>query len=114
MKNCANCGAKWIIGGVTEGDLKFCSKACHQFWRHPGFCEQCAAATTEEGIGGTYTINLIFGTHLMGWGDQCPICHSRVKRKWFWFVIPLFPVSRAYRVIYPRPNQWLSRKLRVS
>lgn len=113
MANCANCGAKWLIGGVTEGEQRFCSKTCYHFWRHPGFCEQCTTVTTEESLGGTYTINLIFGTHLMGFGAKCPTCNSQVKRKWFWFFIPLFPVSAPYRVIYVQPSRWISRKVRV-
>ncbi len=114
FSKCANCGQA-ILGGVKEGELRFCSKHCRNYHAHPGFCEQCVHDTTQEGVGGTFTVNFVLGTHLMSWGsDICPRCNSRAMRKWFWFFLPLFPVSAQYRVIYQSPKLYLSRKLRVS
>src|ERR1700747_3469235 len=61
---CANCSAT-LLGGGKEGEARFCCDQCRQFAAHPGFCEQCAAQTTPEGMGGTFSVNLVFGTHLM-------------------------------------------------
>jgi endogenous inhibitor of DNA gyrase (YacG/DUF329 family) len=107
---CANCGSA-ILGGESEGDLRFCSTVCHHYYRHPKFCDSCIAQTTDERIGGTFTVNLLFGTRLVGLGEHCPTCYSIVKRNWFWFLIPLFPVSAKYRVLYQTPRRYLSRKL---
>jgi len=110
---CANCGAA-IIGGVQEGDNRFCSKECHHFFQHPGFCEQCMADTSAEPVGGTFTLNVLFGTRLMSWGgENCPRCYSRVMRKWLWFLIPLFPVSAHYRVKYQTRKQYFSRRMKT-
>ena len=114
FNKCANC-SQTILGGVKEGELRFCSKQCRNYYAHPGFCEQCAHDTIQEGVGGTYTINVLFGTRLMAWGSEtCPRCNSRVMRKWLWFLLPLFPVSAQYRVLYQSPKLFLSRKLRIS
>ncbi|HWO28511.1 MAG TPA: hypothetical protein VNO32_06895, partial [Candidatus Acidoferrum sp.] len=107
---CANC-ATLIVGGPKEGDLRFCSEECHHFYLHPKFCDVCLAETTEGNIGGTFTLNALFGTRLMGFGVHCPTCYSVVKRAWLWFVIPLVPVSARYRVLYQTPRRYGSRKL---
>ena len=113
MATCANCNGWFLFGGETEGENRFCCQECFYFFRHPGFCESCTMGTTDEALGGTYTVNLVFGTRLMGFfGDHCATCYSTVKRKWFWFIPPLFPVSAAYRVIYVAPSRYISRKLR--
>jgi hypothetical protein len=110
---CANCGTL-SAGGRKEGDLRFCSKVCHQFYLQPGFCDACAAETTEGNIGGTYTLNVLFGTRLMSFSKSCTVCHSAVTRKWFWFVLPLFPVSAKYRVLYQKPQTYISRKMNAN
>ena len=111
---CANCGSL-LLGGGKEGELRFCSSQCSQFHSHPGYCEQCLAETTQEALGGTFSVNLIFGTHLMGWGAQpCPRCNSKVMRKWLWIVIPLLPVSAKYRVLYQTRARYFSRKMKVA
>ena len=113
LGKCANCGLA-IIGGVQEGDNRFCSNECHHFFQHPGFCEQCMADTSTEPVGGTYTVNVLFGTRLMSWGgESCPRCYSKVMRKWFWFLIPLFPVSAHYRVKYQTRKQYFSRRMKT-
>jgi endogenous inhibitor of DNA gyrase (YacG/DUF329 family) len=110
---CANCGAT-LIGG-KEGEVRFCSDQCRQFHSHPGYCEQCMAETMPEGLGGTFSVNLIFGTHLMGWGAKpCPQCRSKVMRKWLWIGIPLLPVSAKYRVLYQTRTRYFSRKMKVA
>jgi len=114
LGKCGNCGLT-IVGGVREGDVRFCSKACRDFFKHPGYCEQCIADTTSEAAGGTFTLNVLFGTRLMGWGGEiCPRCYSRVMRKWLWFLIPLFPVSARYRVKHQTPKLYFSRKLKIT
>lgn len=111
---CSNCGIT-IVGGVQDGDKRFCSKVCHQYFSHPGFCEQCVADTTADGLGGTFTVNLVFGTRLMSWGaEACPRCYAKVMRKWLWILIPLIPVSNRYRVLYQTRTRYLSRRLSIS
>ncbi len=113
MAKCANCGAYVLFGlGPSEGEQKFCSKKCLQYWKHPGYCEVCTLDTTEESLGGTYTLNVLFGTRLMGFSSACPTCGSKVMRKWFWFVLPLFPVSKKYRVLFQTSDKFFSRKIR--
>jgi hypothetical protein len=110
---CANCGST-LLGGGKEGEARFCSDQCRQFAAHPRFCEQCAAETTPEGMGGTFSVNLVFGTHLMGWGaEPCVRCRSKVMRKWLWVIIPLFPVSPKYRVLYQTRTRYFSRKMKI-
>ena len=108
---CATCRGV-MVGGKQDGDLKFCSQNCLMYHRHPGFCESCIAQTSAESRGGTYTYNFLFGTRLHGWGEHCSQCYSIVKRKWFWFFIPLFPVSGKYRVQYSAPRRFTSRKIK--
>jgi hypothetical protein len=108
---CANCGSL-IVGGEREGDLRFCSSACHRYHLHPGFCESCLSQTSIEPIGGTFTFNLLFGTRLMGFGSRCPKCYSIIKRKWLWLIIPVFPVSAKYRILYQTPRRYFSRKVK--
>lgn len=111
---CANCGSA-IIGGPREGENRFCSKECQHYFLKPGYCEQCVADTTAEGMGGTFTVNFLFGTRLMSWGgESCPRCFSKVMRKWLWILIPLIPVSGRYRVLYQTPKRYLSRRLMTS
>jgi hypothetical protein len=107
---CANC-ATLIVGGPKEGELRFCSEECHHFYLHPKFCDVCLAQTTEGKIGGTFTLNVLFGTRLMGFGAHCPTCYSVVKRMWLWFVVPLFPISAKYRVLYETTRRYASRKV---
>ena len=111
---CANCGTT-LLGGGKEGEKRFCSDRCKQWHSHPGFCQQCVAETTEEGVGGTFTINVLFGTRLMAWGSElCPRCHSRAMRKWLWIIIPVVPVSGRYRVLYQTQRVYISRKMKIS
>ena len=113
MAQCTNCGASLLFGlGRKEGEHKFCSKKCLQFWKHPGYCQSCVQNTTEESLGGTFTLNVFFGTRLMGFSGACPTCGSKVMRKWFWIVLPLFPVSKQYRVLYQTDTRFFSRKIR--
>lgn len=108
---CANCGDP-MFGGKQDGDLKFCSENGLMFHRHPGFCQCCILQTTSDSLAGTFTINFFFGTRLHGWGAHCNQCYSRIRRKWAWFIVPLFPVSAKYRVLYPTPRRYLSRKIK--
>src|SRR5487761_968728 len=110
VAKCANCSTV-IVGGPKEGDLRFWSKECHHFYLHPKFCETCLAQTAEGNIGGTFTLNVLFGTRLMGFGHPCATCHSVIKRIWLWLLIPVCPISAKYRVLYTRPRKYLSRKV---
>jgi hypothetical protein len=111
---CANCRAT-LLGGGKEGENRFCSKECRQFFSHPNFCEQCIAESTPESLGGTFTLNYVIGTHLMGWGggEPCPRCYAKVMRKWLWILLPLFPVTEKYRVLYQTRARYFSRKMTV-
>jgi len=64
----------------------------------PRFCANCLSQTLDDSPGSTGTINLI-GTMLLGRRDWCPVCGSVVQRMWFFFFLPIVPMSR-YRVIY--------------
>jgi hypothetical protein len=108
---CANCHGA-MIGGKQDGDLQFCCEACLKYYKHPGFCDSCVAQTSPEQMSGTFAYNFIFGTRLHGWGERCKQCNSIVKRKWFWFFLPLFPVSAKYRLIYSAPRRYHSRKIK--
>jgi hypothetical protein len=111
---CANCGSI-VLGSGKDGELRFCCVQCRQFHSYPGYCEQCRAETTQEAVSGTFSLNVVFGTHLMAWGNQpCPRCHSTVRRKWFFFILPLIPVSAKYRILYQTRTRFFSRKLKIN
>ncbi len=113
FNKCANCGST-LIGGRREGELVFCSKQCQEWYHAPGFCEACAKSTNEKHLGGTFTLNLI-GTKLYGLAckvKECPVCHSIPQRMWFVVIlIPIFPVSREYRVKYMTAARYVSRQV---
>jgi hypothetical protein len=70
------------------------------------FCARCAAATTDNSAGGTFTFNGI-GTKIYGGirGDPCPsLCGSRRATKWATGAfLPLFSLGE-YRVIWLPSN----------
>jgi len=106
---CGNCGRR-VVGGMKDDLGVFCSKPCRAWFAHPGFCEGCTSVSTEESSGGTSTFNGI-GTKLYGGGQPCSICGSVIQTKWFCVVfIPVIPISK-YRVKYPAPQRFVSRKL---
>ena len=110
---CANCGLT-TVGGTQEDGKSFCSKECREFFQAPKFCDQCVAETTQESLGGTFTINVLFGTRLMTWGSEaCPRCYSRIGRTWLWILLPLFPVTGQYRVKYQTRKRYYSRKMKI-
>lgn len=119
-KSCDNCGVRWTLfspsilhgGAVREGEYLFCSKDCRAYFFHPDFCEECYEQTLPQDSGGTYTVNVMFGTRLISYGRKCSTCHSRVVQKWAWFVTPVFPVGALYRVKYTQPGMFISRKLK--
>jgi len=109
---CSNCSTV-IVGGEREGELRFCSSICQRHYHHPRFCDACIEQTTDESAGTTFIVNVLFGKRLTGSGSRCPTCHSVIMRKWFWVLIPLFPASPKFRVLYQSPLKCLSRKLRL-
>ena len=113
FNKCANCGTT-SIGGRREGELVFCSKECQSWYHAPGYCQRCMDSTNEKKLGGTFTLNAI-GTKLYGLackGKECPVCHSVPQRMWFVALfIPIFPVSREYRVKYTSPSRYITRQV---
>ena len=114
FKKCGNCGTTIAFGGTELGDKVFCSQQCVDWAKAPGFCQECTFGTTNESLGGTFTMNLI-GTKIYALGcsgGKCTKCGSVPMRKWFVaLLIPLFPVSAQYRVKYCAPTRWVSRKI---
>jgi len=114
FKKCGNCGTTIAFGGVQDGERSFCSTQCHEWALAPGYCQECMFATTNESLGGTFTMNLV-GTKIYALGcsgSKCTKCGSVPMRKWFVaLLIPLFPVSAQYRVKYCAPTRWVSRKI---
>lgn len=114
LKKCSNCSNTIAFGGKQDGDKIYCSKECHEWAKAPGFCQECRFATTEEGLGGTFTMNAV-GTKIYALGcsgGKCTKCGSVPMRKWFVVLfLPVFPVSAQYRVKYTTPRQWVSRKI---
>ena|ERR1700723_1590803 len=110
---CSNCGGVMIGTGTREGELSFCSDACQRYYHCPGFCESCLSQTSPEQVGGVFTFNLLLGTRLLGFGEHCSQCNSVIKRKWFFLILPLFPVSAKYRVLYLSRRRYYSRKLKI-
>ena len=85
------------------------------FIRKTGFCRACYGSTTNESPGSTFTVNLVFGTRLMGGSEQCPACGSMIQWLWFWFFLPIIPLGR-YRIKYLSDgllrSTYIGRKLR--
>jgi hypothetical protein len=110
FEKCSNCSTRLIMGKRDEMGI-FCSHICQQFYRYPGFCQNCQSVTKPEGAGSTYTINGI-GTTLYGSKDPCPVCGSKIQRKWFCVIyIPLIPIGK-YRTLWTSPGRYISRKLK--
>src|SRR5690348_14158853 len=62
------------------------------------FCAQCLADSLDVGTGDIGSFNGI-GLALIGFGPECPNCGAVVKRLFFCFGVPLFPLGK-FRVIY--------------
>ena len=79
------------------------------------FCSSCAAESHDWPAPGTFTVNGVFGTRLIGRASPCDTCGSSVKTLWFVFLLPLIPFG-SYRVLpvggasFVR-SQYLSRRL---
>jgi hypothetical protein len=114
FKKCANCNTTIAFGGIQDGEQNFCSRQCQEWAKAPGFCQECTFGTTNEGLGGTFTMNAV-GTKIYALGcsgGKCTKCGSVPMRKWFVALfIPLFPVSAQYRVKYCAPTRYVSRKI---
>jgi len=80
-----------------------------------GFCAACRSQTTDESPGNTNTVNLIFGTRLIGHDDRCPACGAVLQTKWLQIILPIIPLGR-YRVLYLErglfTGRYLGRRLR--
>lgn len=109
FEKCTNCATRVVIGKRDEKGI-FCSKICQDFYRYPGFCKACDAATTPQVAGSTYTVNGI-GTQLYGSKNPCPECGSTIQTRFFVVLyIPLIPLGK-YRTKWTNPGQYLSRKV---
>jgi hypothetical protein len=111
FEKCQNCGLRLLINAKRDENGAFCSAVCQQYFRYPGFCKSCAAATTEESAGSTFTMNGV-GTELYGSKDPCQHCGSIIRTKFIVFVfIPLIPLGK-YRFKWATPHRYVSRKLK--
>jgi len=109
IKKCANCGSV-IAFGKKDGDNYYCNNICKEHHKHPGFCQECVAETTNETPGDTATFNGV-GIRLYGNAAKCPTCYSVIKRKWFCIVfIPIFPL-RKFRIKPVTIKRYLGRRL---
>jgi hypothetical protein len=96
--------------GLQDGDNRFCNTQCRDHYKHPGFCAECVAETTNESPGNTGSINGI-GVRLYGASAKCPKCLSVIKRKWFSIIfIPVIPLKR-YRIKPMTATRYLGRFL---
>jgi len=99
MKKCENCDQRILFGGLEEDGRAFCSRTCKDsfYVLQKTFCKKCTSETISEDSGKMIKVNLI-GT---GWGwfskNECSECGSVVKRKWFFFIIPIIPFDQ-YRL----------------
>ena len=110
FEKCANCSTRVVMMGKRDENGVFCSKICQNFYRYPGFCKACDAATTPEGAGSTVTVNGI-GTHLYGAKNPCVECGSTIQTRFFVVLyIPLIPLGR-YRTKWSTPSHYISRKV---
>ena len=75
-----------------------------------GFCAECRGKTTDESPGDTTVVNLVFGTHLIGHDDVCPVCGSVVQTKWLQIILPVIPLGR-YRVVWLHGGRYIGRRL---
>jgi hypothetical protein len=109
---CANCETTILFGGREYGGRRYCSKECEDWVRHPGFCDACLRATTDESSGGTLTLNGA-GTRLAFRRRRCPTCGSYLQTLVFaLLLVPIIPFGR-YRVRWVTPKRFLSRRLRT-
>ena len=110
FEKCKNCGIRLITGKRDQNGI-FCSTVCQHFYRYPGFCQSCDAATTTESAGSTMTVNGL-GTKIYGGKDPCGQCGSVVQTKFFVVLfIPLIPLGK-YRTKWATPSRYISRKLK--
>jgi hypothetical protein len=85
--------------------------------RTTGFCSRCLAETTDESPGNVTTVNLFFGTRLIGIGDPCTTCGSIVQGKYFCLLLPIVFLGR-YRIKYLKGegtlhSEYVGRRLRA-
>lgn len=111
MKRCAVCNYRVFLSSRLADGNTFCSNYCFTYSEMPGFCSECAGATTEASPGNTL-IGGLFGSMLVGFADRCSTCHSIVQR--LRPVVLGIPVLRgaAYRVIYTSPTTYVGRQLK--
>jgi len=109
FEKCTNCSTR-VVTGRKDNNGIFCSTVCQQFFRYPGFCQNCNSSTTSDSAGSTFTLNGI-GTKIYGGKDPCPECASTIQTKWFVVLfIPLIPIAK-YRTKWCTPGRYISRKV---
>lgn len=100
-----------MLLGKKEGEHHFCSNACLHNFKHPSYCPDCVAETSDDAAGSTMTWNGI-GVRLFGNKAECPTCYSVIRRKWLCVLfIPVIPFKR-YRVRYNTPTVYFSREIK--
>ena len=110
FEKCNNCSTRLITGKRDENGI-FCSVHCQLYYRNPGFCKSCDAATTPQSAGSTHTLNGI-GTKIYGSNSPCSQCGSVIQAKFFCFLyIPVIPLGK-YRIKWASPSRYISRKLK--
>ena len=111
FERCQNCGSRVLFGHKDEGGI-FCSRICHDYYKHPGLCEVCLSQTVEIRFGGTATVNTV-GTAYYGRSDKCAHCGSVIRRQFVCILfIPVVPLGR-FRVKYFSPGRFFSRRIRM-
>ena len=73
------------------------------------FCDKCLNDSTDAVAPSTFS-NAVTGTRLIGNGDPCPVCRSRIQTLWALVVVPLFPAG-SYRVIYIAQGRYIGRRI---
>jgi hypothetical protein len=110
MFQCANCGTMVVLGGKKYAGYRFCSQECADWARHPGFCKECLAATTDHELRGTFRFNG-FGTQLAFPRRRCRTCGSVVQNLAISILfLPLVPLV-SYRVRWASPERFVARRL---
>src|SRR5262250_109067 len=110
FEKCTNCTTR-VVREKRDDSGIFCSTICQNYYRHPGFCRACNAATTPQSAGSTITVNGI-ASKIYGSKHPCSVCGSKVQTKYLVVLfIPLIPLGR-YRTKWASPGRYISRKLK--
>ena len=110
FERCQNCKSRVLFGHRDVTGI-FCSTACRDYYKHPGFCEVCLEQTIEIRTGDIGTFNGV-GTSFYGRKDVCPRCGSAIRTLFGCFLfVPVVPQGE-FRVKYVAPRRFISRRIR--